>query len=61
MALLVESGTYGSINTTDTTTHECYVIIFISEAYTLQDNTAIDGEIITAGELVGKMQYLCSM
>ena len=35
MASLVESITYGSINTTDTTTNILYVIIFISESYTL--------------------------
>ena len=43
MALLVESGKYGAINTTDTTTNRFYVIIFTSEAYTLQDNTKIYG------------------
>ena len=32
-----------------------------SEAYTLQDNTTIDGQIITAGELVVKAQYISSM
>ena len=48
MASLVESVNYGSINKTDTTTNGFYVIIFISEAYTIQDNTTIDGQIITA-------------
>ena len=38
-----------------------YVIKFISEAYTLQNNTTIDGKVISAGELVVKAQYLCSM
>ena len=61
MASLVESGKYGAINTTDTPTNEFYVIMFISGAYTLQENTTIDGQIITAGELVVKAQYLCSM
>ena len=32
-----------------------------SEAYTIQDNTTIDGQIITSGELVVKAQYLCYM
>ena len=32
-----------------------------SEAYTLQDNTKIDGKIITARELVIKAKYICSM
>ena len=35
--------------------------MFTSEEYTLQNNTTIDGKIITAGELVVKEQYLCSM
>ena len=60
MASLVESVNYGSINKTDTATNGFYVIIFISEAYTLQNNTTIDGKIITAVELVVKAQYLCS-
>ena len=61
MASLVESGKYGAINTTDTSTNGFYVIVFTSGAYTLQENTTIDGQIITAGELVVKAQYLCSM
>ena len=35
--------------------------MLISEAYTLQDNTTIDGHIITARELIVKAQYNCSM
>ena len=58
MASLVESGKYGSINTTGTTANRFYVIMFTSEAYTLQDNTTIYGQIITAGELVVKAQYI---
>ena len=54
MALLVESGKYGSINTTDTENNGFYVIMFTSEAYTIQDNTTIYGKNITAGELVVK-------
>ena len=61
MASLVQSCKYGAINTHDTTTNEFYVIKFISEAYTLQNNTTIDGQFISAGELVVKAQYLCSM
>ena len=61
MALLVESGKYGAINTTERTTNGFYVIMLKSESYTLQDNTTIDGKIITAGELVVKAQYICSM
>ena len=61
MASLVESGTYGAINKTDTSTNGFYAIMFTSGAYTLQENTTIDGQIITARELVVKAQYLCSM
>ena len=60
MASLVESGKYGAINTTDTSTNGFYVIMFTSGAYTLQENKTIDRQIITAGELVAKSQYLCS-
>ena len=35
--------------------------MFTSEAYTIQDNTTIDGQITTSGELVVKSQYLCSI
>ena len=43
MASLFQSGMYGAINTDDTTTNGLYVIQFLSEAYTLQNNTTIDG------------------
>ena len=61
MDSLVESGKYGAINTTDTETNGFHGIVFPSQAYTLQDNTIIDGKIITAGELVLKAQYFCSV
>ena len=49
MASLVQSGMYGVINTYDTTTNGLYVIQYLSEAYTLQNNTTIDGQVISAG------------
>ena len=61
MNSLVQSGKYGAIKTTGTATNMFYVIVFTSEVYKLQDNTTIEGQIITAGELVFKAQYLCSM
>ena len=45
---------YGVLSTDDTTTNVFYVIKFISEVYTLQNNTTIDGQVIPAGELVVK-------
>ena len=44
MALFVEPLKYGAIHITDATTHLFYVIMFTSEAYTLQDSTTIDGQ-----------------
>ena len=44
MASLAESGKYGAINTTDTSTNGFYVIMFASSTYTLQENTTIDTE-----------------
>ena len=61
MASLVKSGKYGAINTTDTSTNGFYVIMFTSGVYTLQENTAIDGKILIAGEWVVNAKYLCSM
>ena len=61
MASLVESGKYGAINTTDTSTNGFYVIMFTLRAYRLQENITIDGKIITSGELVVKEKHLCSI
>ena len=61
MASLVQSVKYGAINTDYTTINGYNVIKFISEAYTLKNNTTIDRQIITAAELGFKAQYLCSM
>ena len=38
-----------------------HVILFISDAYTLQNSTTIYGQVISAGELVVKSKYLYSM
>ena len=48
MNSLVKSDKYGAINTACTTTNGHYVIKFISEAYTLKNNTRIDGQTISA-------------
>ena len=58
MASLVQSGMYVSINTDDNTLNGLYVIQFLSESYTLQNNTTIDVQVISAGGLVFKAQYL---
>ena len=61
MASLVESGKYGAIKTNKTKINVFYVIMFTSEAYKIQDNKTIDGQIITAVKLVVKAQYICYM
>ena len=55
------SGVYGAINTDDNTSNGLYVIQFISEACTLQNNTTIYGQVISSGELFIKAQYIYSM
>ena len=52
---------YGAINTDDTTTNGFYGIQFVSDSYTLQSHTTIDGKVISDGELFVKAQYLCSV
>ena len=61
MVSLVQSGMYGVINIDYTTTNGLHIIQFISEEYTVQNNTTIDGQVIFAGELVGREQYICYM
>ena len=61
MASLVQADKYVSINTADTTTNGYYVIKFVSEVYTMPNNTTIEGCIISVGELVVKAQYFCSI
>ena len=50
---------YSAINI-DITKNRFYVIQFLSEAYILQNNTTIDGQVISDGELFAKAQYLSS-
>ena len=61
MDSLVQSGMYSAINTYETTTNGLYVIELIPEAYTLQNNTTIDEQVIYSGELFVRAQYICSM
>ena len=42
-------------------TNGFYVIKFISESYTLKNNTKIDGQNISVGELVVEAKYIYSM
>ena len=61
MASLIQPGKYGAVNTTDTSKMGYYVIKFVSEAYTLQEDTTCYIQIMPAGELFFKAQYLSFM
>ena len=61
MSSLIQLGMYGTINAYDTAKNGFYVIQFLLKAYRLQNSTTIDGQVISAGELVVKSKYLCSM
>ena len=61
VASLVQSGMHGAINTSDNKANGLYVIIFVPEAYTLQNIITIDGQVISDGELFFKSQYILSV
>ena len=61
MDALVKTDEYCSINTTYTTTTRYYMIKFISEPYTLQEETLCDEKIISDGKIVVKVQYMNCM
>ena len=61
MASLVQPGMYGAIKTYENKSNGLYVIKFLSVEYTLQNNKTIYGQVISAGELFVKAQYICSM
>ena len=50
MAMLVQLGTYGSLKTDDTKINGFYNILFVSEAYILQNSTQVVGQVISASE-----------
>ena len=61
LASLVQSGKYCSMNIAYTSTMGYYVIKVVLEAYTLQEDTKCNKQIISSGELVVKSQYLSCM
>ena len=61
MAPYLPDLTNDAIKKTVTSTNEFYVIMFTSGAYTLQENTIIEGQILISGELVVNAKYICSM
>ena len=58
MSELVQNEKYGAINTADTTKMGYYVVKFLSEPKTLQYYKIVDKQLIKAGELIVKAEYL---
>ena len=58
MASLVQLGKYGVINAVDPTTMGYYVIKYLSEPFTLQEDQTTYGQVSKVGELVVKYEYL---
>ena len=55
---IVQLGKYGSINEVDPTTMFYYVIKYLSEPYTLQEDQTIDGQVSNSTEPVVQIQIL---
>ena len=61
MDALIQTGQYIFINTTDITKMGYYVIKFLSEYYSLQEDTTCNGKISKVGDLFFKSQYMSCM
>ena len=58
MSALIQNGKYGAINTADPTTMGYYVVKFLKLPYTLQDYKTFYNQVIEAGELIAKVEYI---
>ena len=58
---LVKNGNYGAITTADPTTMVYYVVKFLPEPYTLKEDKTVYTQVIKAGELIVKAEYLSNM
>ena len=56
---LVHNGKDVAINTSYITTMGYYVVKFLLEPYTLQDNNKFEKKVIKTGENMVKVRYLC--
>ena len=61
MAVLICEGNYGAISTNDVKTHGYYVVRFLCNPYTLQQDITVDGQVLQQGEQVVDACYLSSM
>ena len=61
IASLAQLGKYGAINAADPTTMGYYVIKYLSEPCTLQEDQATDGQLSKSSEPVFKSEYLTIM
>ena len=58
MSSLVKAGHYGAMNCNDPQVGNYYIIKFLSDPYTLQNEITVDGQILKDGELVADACYL---
>ena len=61
MASLVQPGMYGAINTAENTKIDSMLFNSSQSNIRYRIYSTIDGQVISAGELVAKTQYLCSV
>ena len=61
MNSLLQLGKYSAISAVGKTTMGYYVIKYLSEPYQIQEDKTIYGQVIKAGELVFKSEYLSLM
>ena len=58
MASIVQLGKYGAINAANPTKMGYYVIKYLSEPYTLQEDQTIYGQLSKAVDILVKSEYL---
>ena len=58
MASLVQCGKYSDMNKTYPTNMGYYMVKYVSDAYTLQEDTTCDGKISISGERFVKAKYM---
>ena len=54
---MVQTGKYGATNSEDPTTLGYYVVKYVSDNFTLQEDITNDGKVSNPGELLVKAKY----
>ena len=61
MSALFQNGKYAAINTADSTTKDYYDAKLLSEPYTLKNDKTVENQVIKAGEIIVKLEYIIIM